>query len=70
MGDFIRMVSDWFDTILKIITSILESVAAFVVALVNIFTGLTESIVFFPSFIGGLMLSCLGLIILLRVVGR
>lgn len=70
MGDFIRMCSEWFDTVLRVITSFLESIAALVIALTNIYTGLTESIGFFPSFLGGIMIGSVCLIILLRIVGR
>ena len=70
MFEFFQMVSDWFDTILKIITSFLESIGAFVTALTHISIGLSESVVYFPTFIGSIMLACFALLVLLRIVGR
>lgn len=70
MSDFIRMVSDFFDMVGKVINHTFESLNALVNALTNIYTGLVESIGFFPSFLGGIMLSCFALILMLRLVGR
>lgn len=70
MADLIKMISDWFEVIINFITHSLESLAALVIALGNISTGLAESITFFPSFLAGIMLTCVAALILLRVIGR
>ena len=70
MSDFIQMCSDFFDALLRVINHTLETTSAFFTAIGNIYTGLVESIGFFPSFLGGMMLSCAALLILLRVMGR
>lgn len=70
MMDFIKAASDFFDAIIEFVSHTLEQIAALMTALSHISTGLTESITFFPSFLGGIMLSSFCLIVLLRILGR
>lgn len=70
MLDLIKMISEWFDATVRVATSFFESISAFFIALSNIYVGIVESIGFFPSFLGGIMLSSFAILVLLRVIGR
>ena len=70
MGDFIRMVSDFFDTVIDMVTNTVEGIGTLITALGNIFVGLSSTSSMFPNFLFGILLTSCTSLILLRVIGR
>ncbi len=70
MADLIKMLSDLGDTILTVVSHLLEQTAAFILSLISIYTGQAQVLTFFPSFLGGIMSASLVLLLLLRLIGR
>lgn len=70
MSDFIQILSDGFDVIIYFLLSIEENLRGLLTALGTIYTGLSTASVMFPSFLGGLLITCFSVLMLLRVMGR
>lgn len=70
MSDFIKMASDFFDLIVDYIRDLIDGITTMLNSLTYISEGLSLSQYIFPTFIGSIMVTCVSLIIVLRIVGR
>lgn len=70
MADFIKYLTDFFDTAYTLIVDIFTSLGNFYVALSQINGSLGSVLAIFPSFLGAIAFSSFAIIVLLRIVGR
>lgn len=70
MADLIRIISDFFDSVISFISNLAHGISSFVNTLVDGFNQFRDAISFFPAFLGELMLILLLILVFMRVLGR
>lgn len=70
MSDFIKMASEFFYLIINYIRDLIDGITTMLNSLTFISEGLSVSQYIFPTFIGSIMVTCVTLLIVLRIIGR